>query len=112
MTNSEDENEDEPAPTIRSQPKVEEPLTIRKQAMPVPQIPSQAARPDTQAKRTDKTGAVDTAGIRTGTTLRHKAFGKGVVHTVDRQYISVNFGGTIKKFKFPGAIQDGFLEIV
>jgi len=37
---------------------------------------------------------------------------KGVVHSLDTQYISVEFGGAKKKFKFPAAVLEGFLEIV
>ena len=44
--------------------------------------------------------------------MRHKAFGKGVVHSLDSQYIYVEFDGAKKKFKFPAAILEGFLEIV
>lgn len=112
VTSVEDEDEDEPVPAIRSQPKGEDPLAIRKLSTPAPQLLSKAARPDAPAKYAGKAGTTDTAGIRTGTTLRHKAFGNGTVHSIDAQYISVDFDGILKKFKFPSAIQDGFLEIV
>jgi hypothetical protein len=36
--------------------------------------------------------------------MKHKAFGSGVVHSLDAQYIYVEFNDAKKKFKFPAAI--------
>ena len=40
----------------------------------------------------------------------HKAFGNGIVQTIDKGLITVSFDGLEKKFQFPGAFQQGFLR--
>ena len=105
-----DDDENEPAPIVRAKrTKIEEPLTIRKTTMPAPGL--NKSKPDAPKKSTPVNG-IDTSGVQVGTKLRHKAFGQGVVHSLDTQHISVEFNGARKKFKFPAAILEGFLEIV
>jgi hypothetical protein len=110
----EDEEDNEPEPIVRAKrAKVDEPLAIRKNPVPVSTLRS---TPDTPKKnmptKTTSANKIDTSGVRVGSPLRHKAFGNGVVKSLDSQYISVAFNGDEKRFKFPSAILDGFLEIV
>jgi len=108
---SEDE-EDEPISVTRTRhTKAEDPLVIRKPATAVSQNDSDKVKPAIPAKRVYPQ-AGETSDVQIGTTLHHKAFGKGLVRSLDVQYITVEFSGTLKKFKFPAALQDGFLEIV
>ena len=46
-----------------------------------------------------------------GSQLRHKAFGMGTVKEIQGGLIVVVFGGTEKKFQFPGALLQGFLSL-
>lgn len=52
----------------------------------------------------------DVSGIAAGSAVVHKAFGAGVVQTIDKGLITVSFDGLEKKFQFPGAFQQGFLR--
>ena len=54
---------------------------------------------------------VDTSKIHAGTIVSHKAFGTGQVKSIDRGLIVVVFGGIDKKFQFPGAFEQGFLQL-
>ena len=53
---------------------------------------------------------VDISGITAGSAVAHKAFGNGIVQTIDKGLITVSFDGLEKKFQFPGAFQQGFLR--
>ena len=53
---------------------------------------------------------VDVSDITAGSAVVHKAFGAGVVQSIDKGLITVSFGGLEKKFQFPGAFQQGFLR--
>ena len=53
---------------------------------------------------------VDVSGITAGSEVVHKAFGNGIVQTIDKGLITVSFDGLEKKFQFPGAFQQGFLR--
>jgi len=55
--------------------------------------------------------AVDLGAIKVGVTLRHKAFGLGVVKELRGSYIIINFGGNEKKFLFPAAVLEGYLAL-
>ena len=106
------EEENEPESVVRAKPanKVEEPLAIRKTAVPVSRPETDdTARPDVPVKRAPTSG-MDTSDIRIGTKLKHKAFGTGIVRSLNSQYISVKFNDVEKKFKFPAALHEGFLE--
>ena len=52
---------------------------------------------------------VDVSGIKVGSSLTHKTFGKGEVVKIDDKFITVSFGKAEKMFQFPDAIQNGFL---
>ena len=54
---------------------------------------------------------IDCTGVKVGTTLTHKVFGKGTVITIGSGLMTVSFGGAKKKFQFPDAIQNGFLKM-
>ena len=55
---------------------------------------------------------VDLGKIKVGVTLRHKAFGPGIVKELQGGCIIVDFGGTEKKFLFPAAVLEGYLSLV
>ena len=54
---------------------------------------------------------VDLSRVVVGGQLRHKAFGMGMVKEIQGGLIVVVFGGTEKKFQFPGALLQGFLSL-
>ena len=54
---------------------------------------------------------VDLSRVVVGSQLRHKAFGMGTVKEIQGGLIIVVFGGTEKKFQFPGALLQGFLSL-
>lgn len=54
---------------------------------------------------------VDLSRVLVGGQLRHKAFGMGTVKEIRGGLIIVLFGGTEKKFQFPGALLQGFLSL-
>ena len=54
---------------------------------------------------------VDLSRVVVGGQLRHKAFGMGTVKEIQGGLIVVVFGGTEKKFQFPGALLQGFLSL-
>lgn len=53
----------------------------------------------------------DVSSVKVGVIVKHKAFGDGVVKSIDNSLITVEFGGIDKKFQFPGAFDQGFLKI-
>lgn len=55
--------------------------------------------------------SIDRSKVKAGCTVSHKAFGSGVVKGIDGDIIVVGFKGVEKKFKFPGAFEQGFLKI-
>lgn len=52
----------------------------------------------------------DFSDIAVGSSVAHKAFGKGTVLSIDGGFIVVSFGDLEKKFNFPGAFQQNFLR--
>lgn len=54
---------------------------------------------------------VDLSRVMVGSQLRHKAFGMGTVKEIQGGLIVVVFGGTEKRFQFPGALLQGFLSL-
>jgi hypothetical protein len=105
-----DDEEDAPVQVRTKHDKADDPLVLRKIAMPDPRPAPELPKQNMPVKQTPAS-KINTSGIRIGTQLRHKAFGDGIVHSLNSQYISVKFSGVEKEFKFPGAIWDGFLEI-
>lgn len=110
-----DGDDDEPQ-TIPAKKKVQnDVLQIKKPVIapkPVAQaIPQQPKSASTQPKTPVKTAPkIDFSGVNVGSMLTHKAFGAGVVKAIDDKYITVDFGGTEKRFMFPAAIMQGFLK--
>lgn len=49
--------------------------------------------------------------IEVGTVVWHKAFGDGIVSEIYNDIIEVAFGKVKKKFQFPGAFMQGFLNL-
>lgn len=70
-----------------------------------PILPQPAAAPALQKKE------IDTSGVKIGSALRHKAFGLGKVTAMEGKYILVAFQDNERRFLFPGAILQGFLNI-
>lgn len=54
---------------------------------------------------------IDTSGIKIGSALIHKTFGKGEVIAIANERITVSFGLTEKRFPFPQSVQNGFLKV-
>ncbi len=54
---------------------------------------------------------VDTSKVRASTIVTHKAFGTGQVKGIDGGIIVVMFDGVDKRFQFPGAFEQGFLNL-
>lgn len=72
-----DDDENEPEPTVYIKPtKIEEPLVIRKTAMPASRPVPAKSRSDVSIKSAT-VSKIGTSGIQVGTRLKHKTFGKG-----------------------------------
>lgn len=69
----------------------------------VPPIPVQAEKKELPQ--------VDVSSVKVGIVVKHKAFGEGIIKSIDNTIITVEFNGTDKKFQFPGAFNQGFLKI-
>ena len=54
---------------------------------------------------------VDLSNVCVGTTVSHKAFGLGIIKKIDRSFIIISFSGIDKRFQFPGAFFQGFLQL-
>lgn len=54
---------------------------------------------------------IDTSGLKYGSPISHKTFGKGTVVKITDDKITVSFGKAEKMFMFPDAIQSGFLKM-
>lgn len=61
---------------------------------------------------TKRKAKIDCSGIKVGSQLDHKTFGKGKVVEIKENMIIVAFGKAEKRFQFPEAIEKGFLEII
>lgn len=66
---------------------------------------------DPKSAKTAPQKQEDLSRVVVGGQLRHKAFGIGTVKEIRDGLIVVLFGGTEKKFQFPGAILQGFLSL-
>ena len=110
---SEDDDEDEikPVPVPKQKEKARASLAaVPKTPIPTPTYRPSYVPPAPAAVKKVEIPAVDVSGIKAGTTVLHKAFGKGRVSKIDSIYIYVTFDGVEKKFQFPGAFQQGFLK--
>ena len=50
--------------------------------------------------------------IKVGDTINHKSIGKGIVMSLDTYYIIIKFPDRERKFQYPKAFEDGYLEII
>lgn len=55
---------------------------------------------------------IDTSGVAVGSVLVHKTFGKGEVIVLENGMITVKFANGEKRFQFPDAIENAFLNII
>ena len=55
---------------------------------------------------------IDCSGIKVGSQIGHKIFGEGKVVQMKENMITVTFGKAEKRFRFPEAIENGFLKII
>ena len=109
----EDDDEDEikPVPAARQKEKARASIVAApKTPIPTPTYRPSYVPPAPAAVKKIEIPAVDVSGVKAGTTVLHKAFGKGIVSKIDSIYIYVTFDGVEKKFQFPGAFQQGFLR--
>lgn len=105
-----DDEDDEPekkpalgsaARTIKVEPA---PASLHRPAVPI--AAPVAVKPATEGKPN-----VDCSGVKPGSVLTHKVFGKGTVLNMTEGKIIVSFGKAEKTFMFPSAIQQGFLKM-
>ena len=68
-----------------------------------PMVPTTAVK--------DKQPKADVSGVKIGSAVIHKAFGKGTVKAIKRAVVIVTFKDGDKKFQFPSAFQQGFLKV-
>lgn len=109
----EDDDEDEikPVPAARQKEKARASIVAApKTPIPTPTYRPSYVPPAPAAVKKIEIPAVDVSGVKAGTMVLHKAFGKGTVSKIDSIYIYVTFDGVEKKFQFPGAFQQGFLK--
>ena len=109
----EDDDEDEikPVPAARQKEKARASIVAApKTPIPTPTYRPSYVPPAPAAVKKIEIPAVDVSGVKAGTMVLHKAFGKGTVSKIDSIYIYVTFDGVEKKFQFPGAFQQGFLR--
>lgn len=70
---------------------------------------SPVLKPQPTVTATPPPQCVDYSHVRPGTTVRHKAFGKGLVKEIKDGRVSVAFDAVEKVFLFPAAFLQGFL---
>lgn len=113
-SDDEDEEEDIPA-TTRSRPSVNTRMIKPEVRNNVP-VHSNGRTSSTptliQSKPIEAPkSTIDTSGIKRGSPIIHKTFGKGTVVKITDDKITVAFGKAEKMFVFPDAIQSGFLRM-
>ena len=67
--------------------------------------------------KTKPASSPDLGSVGAGTKVFHRAFGEGTVLRMETNpagnaYVYVSFGGTERKFGFPGAFYDGYLMVL
>ncbi len=84
--------------------KIEEPQPTYRPAYvpPAPPEPPVVKKPAT---------VFDASAVRVGTAVSHKAFGKGRVVKLEKDVLYVDFSGLEKRFIFPNAFRQGFLQV-
>lgn len=63
-------------------------------------------------QKNEKNQEIDFSDIKIGSKLKHKVFGIGIVKNFDKGMIFVTFGEKEKKFQYPNALLQGFLNKV
>lgn len=109
----EDDDEDEikPVPAARQKEKARASIVAApKTPIPTPTYRPSYVPPAPAAVKKTEIPAVDVSGVKAGTMVLHKVFGKGTVSKIDSIYIYVTFDGVEQKFHFPCAFQQGFLK--
>lgn len=66
---------------------------------------------DVSVKTKVKKLEVDYSSVKVGSKLIHKVFGEGVVVEIKGDLMTVSFGKAEKKFRYPGAIVNGFFTL-
>lgn len=98
---------DQPEKDKRHSQKIAERPAVYGQHLEKPRYTPPAPKPAEVASQKQ----VDLSRVVVGSQLRHKAFGMGTVKEIQGGLIIVVFGGTEKKFQFPGALLQGFLSL-
>ncbi len=98
---------DQPEKDKQHSPKIAERPAAYGQHLEKPRYTPPAPKPAEPAPQKQ----VDLSCVVVGGQLRHKAFGVGTVKEIQGGLIVVVFGGTEKKFQFPGALLQGFLSL-
>ncbi len=95
--------------------KNEDPLTIRKQVInSASSSKSVYKNLDTKLQGSEtlyEAPQIELSAVTVGCKVYHKAFGYGLVDTLNEDIIKINFNGVVKKFLFPAAFIQGFLNI-
>ena len=81
-------------------------------AKPAVSVKPAAPAPKVQPVPPPEPPPIDCSGVRAGSPLFHKAFGRGTVTRLEGGYVTVAFPDMEKKFLFPNAILQGFLTIL
>lgn len=87
-------------------------ITIRQKPVPPSHStyhPAFAPPLSATPERSKAVPQMDVSDIVVGSVVVHKAFGTGVVQSIEKGLIVVAFDSLEKKFQFPGAFQQGFL---
>ena len=120
----EDDDEEEDEKPIIYSTKKTEPVVKAAEKPIVPRVPITPTyrpafvppKPAAPAAKPAPTPKMDLSGVGAGTKVTHKAFGEGIVKSIEegqtgQVYVYVKFGKTEKSFGFPGAFYDGYLTI-
>lgn len=79
-------------------------------AAPSVQIAQPKPSPSITTPPSPPKAKIDLSGVKVGTHVKHKTFGDGTIVTFERDLILVSFGKEEKKFQFPQAFENGFLQ--
>ncbi|MEG1567693.1 MAG: GIY-YIG nuclease family protein [Anaerovoracaceae bacterium] len=112
----EDEDIDElPVKVTKSKNKKDSPITtynVRTSNTSKPVINSfvSSFKPQPIGKPKEEKPKVDVSWVKVGVSVKHKAFGDGVVTLLENGYITVSFGKAEKRFMLPSVFENGFLK--
>lgn len=85
-------------------------VAARREPTPTLTYRSAYVPPAPVTPKNEEVQLVDVSGVEVGVAVLHKAFGEGTVNKIDGGVIYVLFDGVEKKFQFPGAFQQRFLQ--